>query len=313
MEDAVKIDPGFAMAYRTMSVAYDALGNAAKSTEYIKKAMELSDRLSERERDLIQLTYYTSSEKTYPQAFELGDRLLKLDPNDSFVNSYLETIYVNIEDWEKVVYHGEICRKEKSLHLGDYLNLAYAYEKLGRYDKAREAILAYIPFGGDSARIHAYVADNYLLEGTFDLALAEADKAIALNPTSYSKATIWFLQGDWERHEKECQRYLAMADESNHLGALYWLEISYRTQGRFKQALEQARLRYQLAKKRNSPEGIAYSQGAVGYNLFHLGELSQARLEAQAMLEFAEKNKLLVGSRKDIVNSFLMWPTVRTS
>ena len=51
MEDAVKIDPGFAMAYRSMAAAYDSLGNAAKSTESIKKALELSDRLSEREKD----------------------------------------------------------------------------------------------------------------------------------------------------------------------------------------------------------------------------------------------------------------------
>ncbi len=107
MEDAIKIDPGFAMAYRSLSVGYSALGDEAKALASIKKAMELSDRLSEREKSLIQLTYYyMTSEETYPQAFELADRLLKLNPNDIFVHSYLRSIYSNLEDWEKVVYHG---------------------------------------------------------------------------------------------------------------------------------------------------------------------------------------------------------------
>jgi len=176
--------------------------------------------------------------------------------------------------------------------MGNYTDLGRAYAKLGLYDKAREAILDYIPIGGENALIHVFLANNYLYEGKYDLALAEADKAIALNPTRYSKGTIWFLQGDWERSEKEGERYLAMPNESYQLGARNWLEIIYRTQGRFKQALEQARLRYELAKKQNNVDAMAASQWAVGYNLYQLGELAQARAEAQSMLAFAEKNNL---------------------
>jgi serine/threonine protein kinase/tetratricopeptide (TPR) repeat protein len=295
MEDAVRIDPGFAMAYRSMGAAYHNLGNYTKAREYRQKALDLSDRLTEPERLVVQADWYVTPPSdrdpaSVSKAIEILERLFQGSAEEgSFVSRMMAIIYGNSEDWGKAIFYDEVGRRGKSEFVATYQGLAYSYEKLGQYENARQAILDYVPIGGDSAGIHGYLAHAYLLEGKYDLALAEADKAIALNPTSYSKGGIWLLQGDWERHEKECQRYLAM-DESNHLGARYWLEINYRTQGRFKQALEQARLRYELAKKRNSPGGMAYSQWAIGYNLFQLGELAQARAEAQAMLEFAEKN-----------------------
>jgi tetratricopeptide (TPR) repeat protein/TolB-like protein/predicted Ser/Thr protein kinase len=292
VEDAVKIDPGFAMAYRTISQAYYALGNEAKSLESIKKAMEFSDRLSEREKNIVQLTYYGRSAETYPQALELAARMLKTNPNDLLVHSHLRALYIGLEDWDKSVFHGEMCRKEKSDHRPDYSYLAYAYAKLGRYDKAREAILAYVPIGGDSAEIHSYLATYYTIEGQYDEALAEADKAIALNPTSYSKGTIWFLQGEWDKCEEECRRYLAMPEIDYQLDARYWLEILYRAQGKFRQALEQARLRYDLAKKQNALERTAFCQGVIIYDLVQLGEFAQALKESQSYREFADKNKL---------------------
>jgi serine/threonine protein kinase/tetratricopeptide (TPR) repeat protein len=292
MEDAVKIDPGFAMAYRSMSVAYGELGNRAKCLEFIKKALELSDRLSEREKNLIQLTSFTNSEETFPQAFELGDRLLRANPNDTFVHQSLQAVYSECEDWEKVVYHTDICRREKSDFIGAYGQLSYAYAKLGHYDKARAAILAYVPIGGDSAMIHANLSYYYTIEGKYDEALAEADKAIALNPTSYSKGTIWFLQGEWDRVEKECQRYLAMPEPGNQLAARFWLEILYRGGGKFRQALEQARLRYDLAKKQNWTGYMAFSQGQIIYNLVQLSDYAQALNELRSYREFVDKNDL---------------------
>ena len=49
-EKAVSLDPEFAMAYRAMSVAYTNLGYPSRAKEYAQKALELSDRVSDRER-----------------------------------------------------------------------------------------------------------------------------------------------------------------------------------------------------------------------------------------------------------------------
>jgi tetratricopeptide (TPR) repeat protein len=222
--------------------------------------------------------------------------MLKDNPEDILAHDYQESIYCDFEDWEKAAFHGEMARKGASDFWPDYTRLGYAYAKLGRYDKAREAVLAYVPIGGDSAEIHSYLESCYIFEGKYDEALAEAEKAIALNPTSTSKGLIWSLQGEWEKAEKECQRYLAMPEPDNQLAARYWLEILYRTEGKFRPALEQARLRFDLAKKQNSLGAMALSQMMIVYDLVQLGEFAQAQGELRSFREFVDKNASLLNT-----------------
>ncbi len=55
---AVQIDPNFAMAYATMGVAYNNSRRPAEGIAALKKAYELRDRASEREKFYIQAHYY---------------------------------------------------------------------------------------------------------------------------------------------------------------------------------------------------------------------------------------------------------------
>src|SRR5262249_24081066 len=58
---AVELDPNFAMAYARLGAVYNNLGQTALSDEYRKKAFELRDRASERERLYIASHYYADS------------------------------------------------------------------------------------------------------------------------------------------------------------------------------------------------------------------------------------------------------------
>ena len=49
----MELDPNFAMAYRAMAAAYANLGEAGRSAENARKAYELREKVSERERFLI--------------------------------------------------------------------------------------------------------------------------------------------------------------------------------------------------------------------------------------------------------------------
>ena len=55
---AVEIDPNFATAYASMSVAYSNLNELGRASENARKAYELREKVSERERFLIETTYY---------------------------------------------------------------------------------------------------------------------------------------------------------------------------------------------------------------------------------------------------------------
>ncbi len=83
MEQAVAIDPEFAMAYRSMAVAYSNLVYYQKAKEHLQKALTFKDRLSDRERYLIEAAFYTQSELTYDKATKAYEKLLEIYPDDT--------------------------------------------------------------------------------------------------------------------------------------------------------------------------------------------------------------------------------------
>ena len=59
MKRAIELDPNFAMAYVGLAVEYSNLGRAALAADNAKKAYDLRDRVSERERYRISAFYFT--------------------------------------------------------------------------------------------------------------------------------------------------------------------------------------------------------------------------------------------------------------
>jgi DNA-binding winged helix-turn-helix (wHTH) protein len=57
-QKAIELDPHFAMAYFAMSDAYSTIGETAFSARYMQKAFELRERVSEREKLIIEGLYY---------------------------------------------------------------------------------------------------------------------------------------------------------------------------------------------------------------------------------------------------------------
>ncbi len=76
MKNAVEIDPEFVMAYRSMASENMNLGHAAEGRKYLKKALELSDRLPENERLLIEGQVFFFDEN-YTKAIEYPGKIGK--------------------------------------------------------------------------------------------------------------------------------------------------------------------------------------------------------------------------------------------
>ena len=71
---AVELDPKFAMAYRAVSVGYSSLNELGRAAEYARKAFDLREKASERERFSIEGYYYlvaTGELEKGVQTFEL--------------------------------------------------------------------------------------------------------------------------------------------------------------------------------------------------------------------------------------------------
>jgi len=292
MERAIEIDPEFAIAYRSLGMAHGNLGNTAETTKYLKKAFELSDRVSDKERYWIQADYYRVIEKKYDKAIEAYNKLFELDPDHYTGHNNIGYLYMRWEEWDKAIEHLEVCRKNKTEFIGTYTILGYCYAAKGMYQKAREAYQDYINNFSDNAVIHWYLSDSYVCEGKYDLALEEAEKAIALDPTSYIKGSIYHLQGDFDAAEKDYKRWLEGTNEEGQLMGRRYLEVLYRTQGKLKKAKEQAQLGLELSEKYGRIFWKSMFHFQLGYIYFTTGNLEKALQEFSKQWDIAVKNDL---------------------
>jgi serine/threonine protein kinase/Tfp pilus assembly protein PilF len=240
MEKAVAVDPEFASAYRAMSWAYGNHGYFAEEEKYIKKALELSSRLSDREKFIIQADFYTQTEKTYEQAKEALESLFRLYPEDVSGNNMLGVLYSRIGEYAKAVKYFEVCKRVGSKDVVIYTNQARSYRGMGRFDKAEEVLRSYIENISDSAFIRRHLSVTYRCQGAYDLALEETNKAISLDPTAWENhQEMWyfyFYTGDLAKAEEE-SRILLKEEEP----AVNGLVLIFKTalalhQGKFTQA-----------------------------------------------------------------------------
>jgi serine/threonine protein kinase/Tfp pilus assembly protein PilF len=259
MEKAIAVDPEFASAYHVMSWAYGNQGYWAEEEKYLEKALELSDRLSDRERYRIQGAYYLNkSEKTYDKAIEAYEKLLELYPDDLTGNNDLGVLYGSIGEWDKSIEKYKTCIEGGGEDVVFYTSLAGNYRNKGLFDEARQVLEQYLNNVSDSAVIRSNLALHYRLQGKHDLALAEADKALSIDPNYWRaisrKGDIYIYMGDLEKAEEQYRKLQELKGPAVYVWSLNRFANLYLLQGRFEDAKEKTKEAIELAEK--SGQGI---------------------------------------------------------
>jgi len=275
MEKAVAVDPEFASAYHAMSWAYGNQGYRSEEKKFLKKAMELSDRLSDREKYYIQGGYYLQSEKTHDKAIKAYEKLLELYPDDTSGHNDLGILYRWIDEWDKAIESYEACLKYGGKDIVYFGGLASSYRSKGLFDKARQVLEQYLNNISDSAGIRERLALNYRYQGKYELALAEVEKALSLNPTRWpsirGKGDIYFYMGDLTKAEEEYKKGQESKEEVVRASSRQRLGRLHIMQGRFKElrkigqeGLEQAERLGQGAWIRSIAAGLSYVERILG-------------------------------------------------
>ena len=204
-ERAINIDPEFAMAFRALGISYGNLGLSPQRNEYMERATALKERLSDRERFMIEGTYCGYSENTYDKALEAYKKVLELYPDDTSANHNLAVILTKLEQWEKAIPYFEKVRKTRFEFWASYQRLAQCYRGIGENDKAKEVLFDYLENIGDSDGIHTALAIHYQHLGEYDLARSEVEKALSIDPNDFAnidaQATVFRYLEDLKKAE----------------------------------------------------------------------------------------------------------------
>jgi serine/threonine protein kinase/Tfp pilus assembly protein PilF len=253
MEKAVAVDPEFAMAYRSMAMGYSNLGYTTESRKHLKKAMQFADRISDRERYLIQGDYYRDSEKTYDKAIAAYNNLLALYPDDHIGNINLAILYENLEEWDKAIKYLNVQIQNKDESYFPYFNISDAYMAKGLYEKSREVQESYLQNIKENYYIHVGLSINYFVQGKYDLSLGEADKMSALNPSLFinyiARGDNYRDKGNFLDAEKEYQKLFNLDEKVAHLNGGFLLAALSLMQGKYRESESQINQGIELAEK----------------------------------------------------------------
>ncbi len=288
LERAVALDPRFANAYRSLGAAEGNLGHVEKSRTYLRKALELSDRVSERERYGIQGSYYASSERTWDKAIEAFTKLIELYPDDRFGNTRLGVLYSYLDEGDKAVERYEVITGGKVPSVITYDNLAEVYEWMGLPDKASVVLGEWTQNFPNSVPLRRAFSRHYIYQGKYEHALGEANKALALAPTNNSTilliGQIRLLKGDLREAEEKFWEIISaptkdqIINGKDHLAKLYLLE------GRFRESMAQIRQVIELDREAKEATLESGHLKALGDLLMKTGDCATALEEYETAL-----------------------------
>src|ERR1700676_2794185 len=167
-QHAIELDPNFAMAHARLAAIYNNVGEEDRSVESAKKAFDLRERVSERERFYITGHFYTST-GDIEKNMETLESAIKAYPNDSspFSNLALEyNLYYG--QFEKAIpLANEFTRLEPNAPFG-YVHAALPYMALHRLEEARSILQKAIDAKADNLFVHQQLYQLAFLNGDAD-------------------------------------------------------------------------------------------------------------------------------------------------
>jgi eukaryotic-like serine/threonine-protein kinase len=136
LERAIKLDPNFAMAYAALATSYANIGEVGLAAENAKKAYELRDRVSEREKFYIDSHYYEMATGDLDKARRTFELWAQSYPREEAAPTNLSAMYGNLGEYEKA-----LVRSQEAFRLNpsglNYSNLISSFINLNRSDEAR--------------------------------------------------------------------------------------------------------------------------------------------------------------------------------
>jgi len=214
---AIELDPNFAMAHARLSAVYNNLGEEDKSVAEARRAFDLRDRVSERERFYIDDHFYTASGDIEKERENL-ELAIRTYPNDS--SAYANLALINnlfLAQFDKAVQLGnEFSRLEPGAPFG-YEHTAQPYMALNRLEEARATLQRAVDAKADNLFIHQSFFDLAFLNGDADGMQRELKWAEG-KPSEYlllnEASSVAAAHGQIHKAEELIQRSIQVTDRA---------------------------------------------------------------------------------------------------
>jgi eukaryotic-like serine/threonine-protein kinase len=286
LKKAIDLDPNFAMAYATLGVAYYNLGRSSEGAPALRKAYELRDRASERERFYIEAHYYDEVTIDMEKALTVYTQWLQTYPRDSTPYDNAALASSALGRHEKALAFASEAHRLDPLDRYAYDNMATAYQALNRFDEAKSMVDQAAAKKADGTGTYSVMIDLAYQRGDRATVQHELD---AVKGTSFEPFVMFFNAG-WNTfqakvkvsHElwQQTRQALISAGAKDFAAQLLTLE-----------AYDDVELGYEAEAKRKIEQALEISHDP--------DTLWGAALASAAAGDAAKSSSLLESARRD--------------
>jgi TolB-like protein/DNA-binding winged helix-turn-helix (wHTH) protein/Flp pilus assembly protein TadD len=195
-EQAIALDPQFALAYAGLADCYSLLGSdslpasvaSSKARTAALKAIELNPSIAEGHSALAVVHFYydwnwSESERELKKAIELN-------PNYASAHHWYSVYLSAMGRFSEAIQEAERAHELDPLSPSITTSLATQYRDAHRYDRSIEQLSAVLELDSNFAPAHQGLGKTYEAMSLWNLAIEEFQKAVALSHDSESLAAL---------------------------------------------------------------------------------------------------------------------------
>jgi eukaryotic-like serine/threonine-protein kinase len=260
LQRAIELDPDFAIALAQLSSVYANTGQSALAPAYSRRAFDLRDRVSERERYFISWRYYRDAIQAWDQALELAKSWTATYPREAFAFNSLGAAQLRFGQYEQSAAAFREAIRLDPRFTPPYGNLAASLLALNRLDEA-----------------------TAVLQDIFDRGLTFA----GARRISYLVA---FVRGDEATMKRQFDASIGVRQTNAAFG---WQAHTLGFSGRVAAAHEQFRRGIQMAQQGGFKEVAAQLTMEDAETHAIVGQCDEVRSEVPAGLQLSRDNLTL--------------------
>jgi serine/threonine protein kinase/tetratricopeptide (TPR) repeat protein len=137
---AIELDPSFAMGYLALGVDYEAGAETGRAAEYFKKAFQLRQNTSERERLRIEAEYYSGVTGELEKSAQTYREEIANYPRRSGAYNNLGNVYAALGQYQNAEGMLRQSKQMSPVSTADYGNLGNILLAMQRFDEAEKVV-----------------------------------------------------------------------------------------------------------------------------------------------------------------------------
>ncbi len=282
LEQAVSLDPTFAIAYLYLSKVLYNLEDSKGFVETLEKARVYSARASEKDRLLIEATYAGLVERKPLKRIEILEALVAKYPREKYIQEHLGQCYRWESMNEEALVHLKAALALDPAFTRALTLLGYTYLTLGDSAKALETFEKQAAISPGEPDVVDSIAETYLVMGDLDKAAAGYAKALSLRADFYDAywrlAYVYMLREDYDQAEAQVDRFFrATSFVGQRAQAAFWKAFLDFWRGRYGEAQSHLRELGKFAGEVGNEDWMAMDAWLSGWIHIEKGDFDLAR------------------------------------